>query len=168
MGMRARHGEKMKYTNSYVPSAHNDHIVSVIKPSVLHIENSHKVMYRGIRLNRAVQLHRCSPFLDDLGVFPMKTSLLVLLHPSNFFLKPVTCKSICKIRELDTDLDLPLLGSLVFVGVTRWCQTVRKGCFLFNSLSTSHIGTDNRRITNNFYLPIPINLSIELVTAMKN
>jgi hypothetical protein len=120
-----------------------------------------------IWLDRAVQLHRCSPFLDDLGIFPVKTSFLVLLHSSDLFLKPVTCITSEFNRRIQI-FDSPLLRTLIFISIASWCQTVGKSRFLLNSLSTTHISADNRRITNDFCLPAPINLSIELVTDTKN
>ena len=62
------------------------------------------VTYCSIWLNWAVQLHGRSTFLDYLGIFPMKTSLLVLLHPSDLFLKPV--KAFVKIESWTKDLSL--------------------------------------------------------------
>ena len=134
---------------------------------ICQIANLDYYTYRSIRLDRAIQLHGRSTLLDDLRIFPMQTSLLILLHSSDLFLKPIYI-IICEIQKTGQKMfDLPLLRSFIFVGVTSGCQAIGKRCFLFNSLSASHISTDDRRITNNFRLPIPVNLLVELVTAMR-
>lgn len=47
-------------------------------------ENPHSC----IRLDRTVELHGRTALLDNFSVLTMKTSFLVFLHSSNFFLEP--------------------------------------------------------------------------------
>jgi hypothetical protein len=49
--------------------------------------------------------------------------------------------------------NLPLLGTLILVGVAGWCEAVGEGGFFLYCLSTSHIGADHSLISDDLSLP---------------
>jgi hypothetical protein len=59
------------------------------KPSAYREEKEKKIsrVYRSVRFDRPVELHGSSALLHDFCILSVQPSLLVFLHPSNFFLK---------------------------------------------------------------------------------
>ena len=118
-------------TYSCVPSDHNDRIVSVyikkvrITCQLIGGEKKTNRVYRSVRFDRPVELHGSSSLLDNFGILSMQPSLLVFLHPSNFFLKS---GDFLKIKKVNMNIPLygskkthvPFLGSFIFVGVACW------------------------------------------------
>ena len=76
-------------------------------------------VYRSVGFDRSVELHGSSTLLDNFSILSVQPSLLVFLHPSNFFLKSGS-KNIKHQCSLEWKTKVPLLGSFIFVGVACW------------------------------------------------
>jgi hypothetical protein len=112
-----------------------------------------------VSFHHPVDLHWCPSFLNQLGILPMQTSFLVLLHPRNLLFQPGKVPSAVGTDcARDCENSIPLLCPCILINITGGGQSVRQLSLLFDNLTLLEVCIDDRWLSNDLGFPLPRHL----------